>query len=61
MSIKNNPWMPSNDAQSKWIEKWNHEQKVCKECEKRSKCNVLERMEINVCQLLRERMILDVN
>jgi hypothetical protein len=51
----NNPWEVNNDAQKQWTAKWKYEQVTCKACQKQFRCNVLDRMDINICQLLKER------
>jgi hypothetical protein len=50
-----NPWNTGSDAQKYWIAKINHELAVCKACAKQSKCDAIDRMDVKVCQNLRER------
>ena len=52
-----NPWNTGSVAQLKWLEKWNHEHKVCHEiCNMKGKCDMLHRMNKTVCLLLQARI-----
>jgi len=55
--MNTNPWNTGSDVQKQWMAKWRREQEICQECEdtRERKCNVLDRMDKNICQLLRER------
>lgn len=54
--MNSNPWEPTNETQRAWMEKWKHEDEVCKACNKHKQCTAADRMDRNICQNLRERV-----